>query len=287
MAKFFKLCSILTLLTILCIFQTHTISSAKSKEKTLNVKGNSALALNYHRIRDDNWFKNTLFTLSNSKEIKNYSISKEAFEAEIKWLKAHGAHFLTEKEFQHYKEKGKFPPKSVWISFDDMEQSVYDNANPIIEKYKIPVTGFIITGQIGNENFHNLNLSDLSTLKILNHSKYWTFSSHTDNLHSLTKDRKAIMTSTPDDKLKDDIVKSNLFIHKQFHKNNDSIAYPYGEVSNQNIKVLKKEGIRYGYTLEDKTVKPSENNYRIPRVLMNEDAFNKLIKKWDGFADGR
>ena len=33
------------------------------------------------------------FTLSNSKEIKNYSISKEAFEAEIKWLKAHGAHF--------------------------------------------------------------------------------------------------------------------------------------------------------------------------------------------------
>lgn len=44
MAKFFKLCSILTLLTILCIFQTHTISSAKSKEKTLNVKGNSALA---------------------------------------------------------------------------------------------------------------------------------------------------------------------------------------------------------------------------------------------------
>ena len=122
-----------------------------------------------------------------------------------------------------------------------MEQSVYDNANPIIEKYKIPVTGFIITGQIGNENFHNLNLSDLSTLKILNHSKYWTFSSHTDNLHSLTKDRKAIMTSTPDDKLKDDIVKSNLFIHKQFHKNNDSIAYPYGEVSNQNIKVLKKK----------------------------------------------
>ena len=79
------------MLTILCIFQTHTISSAKSKEKRLTSKV-IVLALNYHRIRDDNWFK-TPFTLSNSKEIKNYSISKEAFEAEIKWLKAHGAHF--------------------------------------------------------------------------------------------------------------------------------------------------------------------------------------------------
>lgn len=56
------------------------------------------------------------------------------------------------------------------------------------------------------------------------------------------------MTSTPDDKLKDDIVKSNLFIHKQFHKNNDSIAYPYGEVSNQNIKVLKRRYSLWLYT---------------------------------------
>lgn len=90
MAKFFKLCSILTLLTILCIFQTHTISSAKSKEKTLNVKGNSALALNYHRIRDDNWFKNTLLPYLTVKKLKIIVLVKKRLRLKLNGLKHMG-----------------------------------------------------------------------------------------------------------------------------------------------------------------------------------------------------
>jgi len=177
------------------IFYDNT-SFAKEKKNPLNSKHheNSALALNYHRVRDGNWFEDTLFTISSSKEINDYSVTKKEFNKQIKWLKDHDAHFLTEKEFQHYKSKGKFPARSVWINFDDIDMSVYDSAYPILKKYNVPATGFVITGHVGEDDFHNLNLINLSKLKEMQKSKIWTFSSHTHNLHSLTKDNKSIIT---------------------------------------------------------------------------------------------
>ena len=41
---------------------------------------------------------------------------------------------------------------------------------------------------------------------------------------------------------------------------------------------MKSENIKYAYTLADRSVYPDDDNYAIPRVLVNEDSFNKLIK---------
>ena len=30
-------------------------------------------------------------------------------------------------------EKGKFPKRSVWINFDDMDETIYENAYPILK----------------------------------------------------------------------------------------------------------------------------------------------------------
>lgn len=77
------------------------------------------------------------------------------FQSQIKWLKSHNARFFTMQEFITYKEKGKgkFPKKSVWINFDDMDKTIYDNAFPVLKIYKIPATGFLITGHIGEKIF--------------------------------------------------------------------------------------------------------------------------------------
>ena len=42
--------------------------------------------------------------------------------------------------------------------------------------------------------------------------------------------------------------------------------------------------MKYGFTLSEKAVTPNVNNYKIPRILVN-DAFETLIKKWDGFNE--
>ena len=48
---------------------------------------------------------------------------------------------------------------------------------------------------------------------------------------------------------------------------------------------MKKNGIQYGFTLLEKAVTPDADNYRIPRILVSNDAFETLIKEWDGFDE--
>nr|WP_275086253.1 intercellular adhesin biosynthesis polysaccharide N-deacetylase [Staphylococcus intermedius] len=166
------------------------IHQADAKEQKLKDDGDqTALALNYHRVRGDDFLDKFLFIFSGSKEMSTYSVSKEAFERQIKWLKAHDAHFLTHDELIRYKREGHFPKRSVWISFDDMDESVYQNAFPILKKYNVPATGFVITGKVGAQDYHNLNLSTLSDLKEMEKSGLWTFQSHTHDLHVLKKKR--------------------------------------------------------------------------------------------------
>lgn len=276
--------SFFVLLVIFIILSNYSPSEIHAKQKELKFAENSALALNYHRVRSDNFFDKLLYYSSNSKELKSYSISKSKFENQIKWLKAHDAHFLTEKELIKYKESGNFPKKSVWINFDDMDASIYKNAYPILKKHNVPATGFVITNRVGTKNFHNLNLITLDQLNEMKASGFWEFNSHTHDLHSLKKN-KSLMVSASNIKLENDIKNSNSYLKKHFSNQNDSIAYPYGEISDENITSLKNAGIKYGYTLEDKAITPNDNNYYIPRILMNDDTFNKLIQNWKGFKD--
>ena len=122
-------------------------------------------------------------------------------------------------------------------------------------------------------------------LKKMQKSKIWTFSSHTDDTHALTKDNTSLMKKKRNIQLKNDIKKSNKYIRREFNKKNNSIAYPYGEGDKRIISVMKSEGIKYAYSLEDKSVSHKDDNYNIPRILTNKDSFNKLIKKWDGFKN--
>ncbi|CAM4010323.1 intercellular adhesin biosynthesis polysaccharide N-deacetylase [Staphylococcus xylosus] len=276
--------SFFVLLVIFIILSNYSPSEIHAKQKELKFAENSALALNYHRVRSDNFFDKLLYYSSNSKELKSYSISKSKFENQIKWLKAHDAHFLTEKELIKYKESGNFPKKSVWINFDDMDASIYKNAYPILKKHNVPATGFVITNRVGTKNFHNLNLITLDQLNEMKASGFWEFNSHTHDLHSLKKN-KSLMVSASNIKLENDIKNSNSYLKKHFSNQNDSIAYPYGQISDENITSLNNAGIKYGYTLEDKAITPNDNNYYIPRILMNDDTFNKLIQNWKGFKD--
>lgn len=276
--------SFFVLLVIFIILSNYSPSEIHAKQKELKFAENSALALNYHRVRSDNFFDKLLYYSSNSKELKSYSISKSKFENQIKWLKAHDAHFLTEKELIKYKESGNFPKKSVWINFDDMDASIYKNAYPILKKHNVPATGFVITNRVGTKNFHNLNLITLDQLNEMKASGFWEFNSHTHDLHSLKKN-KSLMVSASNIKLENDIKNSNSYLKKHFSNQNDSIAYPYGQISDENITSLKNAGIKYGYTLEDKAITPNDNNFYIPRILMNDDTFNKLIQNWKGFKD--
>lgn len=286
-----KVILILSLAVVLAVV-VHPLSSAaafsKEDQTIALVHGDdTALGLNYHRIRDMDFFEQVLKAFSTNKELSAYSVSTEAFEKHILWLKAKGAHFLTLKELLASIDSGKFPPKSVWINFDDMDISVYENAFPILKKYHIPATGFLITDQIGNPNFNNLQMIDTEQLKEMHASGLWDFGSHTGNLHELYYDNKATsLTSATAEEIDSDLKNSNAALQQLFGTDNRTLAYPYGAANDTVTDVMENRKIQYGFTLEDAAIKVEglNKNY-IPRVMISENAFESLIKNWRGFDE--
>ena len=79
------------------------------------------------------------------------------------------------------------------------------------------------------------------------------------------------------------ILKSEHYLNKTT-QNERALAYPYGLINDDKIKAMKKWNSIWVYT-SGKAVTPDADNYRIPRILVSNDAFETLIKEWDGFDE--
>ncbi len=168
-------------------------------------------------------------------------------------------------------------------NFSYRHETIYENAYPILKKYKIPATGFIITGHVGEETFHNLDMISKKELKEMYKTGLWEFETHTHDLHNLSKNNKSKLMKASEATIIKDLNKSEKYLTKNFKKSQKTIAYPYGLMNDNKLPVIKKAGLKYGFSLEEKAVTPNSNDYYIPRILISDDAFEHLIKRWDGF----
>nr|WP_263314122.1 intercellular adhesin biosynthesis polysaccharide N-deacetylase [Mammaliicoccus sp. Marseille-Q6498] len=284
MNKHSKWIKILLIGILMISFFVPQSNTAFAKKKELGGEKNGCLALNYHRVRDNTFVDKILKTFSSSKEMTIYSVTNSQLENHIKWLKAHHANFVTLDELLKYKEKGKYPKNCVWVNFDDMDESIYENAFPILKKHNVPATGFVITNKVGTNDFHNLNISSKQQLKEMKDSGLWDFASHTDNMHNVKKNTSTLIHSAKHGDISSDMNKSTDYIDKELNGNTEAFAYPYGQADENVAKQLKaKTSIKYAFTLEEKAMQPDDDPYFIPRIMVSDDAFNTLVKHWKGF----
>jgi peptidoglycan/xylan/chitin deacetylase (PgdA/CDA1 family) len=72
------------------------------------------------------------------------------FEAQIQWLTAHGAHFVTlDQIFQHLTKRSPLPPKAIALTAADGYEGFFLRAVPILQKFHVPLTMFVHTKYVG------------------------------------------------------------------------------------------------------------------------------------------
>ena len=122
--------------------------------------------LAYHEIGPDQWYYNT----------------DTQFEEQIKWLVDNGYQAIHLKDYYDYWTgaitEEDLPDKPVLIVFDDGRIGNYTYAFPILKKYNMPFTMFIISGVVGDRDFVTWE-----HLKEMVDSGLCTIGSHTHNLH--------------------------------------------------------------------------------------------------------
>ena len=76
------------------------------------------------------------------------SITVQDFEKQIQYLSQRYKFISLDELAQCIMDKKPFPPRSVCITFDDGNKDNYINAYPILKKYNVPATIFLVSNQI-------------------------------------------------------------------------------------------------------------------------------------------
>lgn len=205
---------------------------------------NQLAVLMYHYFYD----KSKGETAQNSNWLE---ISK--FEDQLKYLKENDYYYPTWQEVADFVDgKIDLPKKSVVLTMDDGQKSLYNLAIPLLDKYDIPATAFIITTKFDNKNLEKYKNSTID------------FESHTDNMHRAggTVGRGGIFTALSIEESVTDLKKS---IDK-LGGNSEVLAYPFGDYTERTKKATKQAGFKVAFTTEYGKVKPGMDKYQLPRV---------------------
>lgn len=166
----------------------------------------------------------------------NYINTPQSFEENIKTLLENGYTFISFNELNDANNgKIKLPSKPILITMDDGYYSNYEYIYPILEKYNVKASIFIVTDNIGKEVDGKkyldweqcLKMEESRLVEIYSHSKRHIFY----NRFSL----KTIVS---------DVKNSYKDIEEKLGKRELKVfAYPYGAYTKQSVLALKLIGI--------------------------------------------
>ncbi|TDL76092.1 polysaccharide deacetylase family protein [Peribacillus frigoritolerans] len=258
---------------------TNLDTSKVAMEFPERLDKNGCLGLTYHRILDDNTVNKTIEFLTASDELTKYNVYKNDFIFQIDTLERKGANFLNPDEVLKAQKTGIFPENCVWISFDDVDTSVYLNAFPILEKKEIPFTLFIIAGQVG-KNFNNLRLASWGDLKEMKESGLATIGSHTFNMHELENNEPIFFQNKRIKEFEEDLILSKSTIKRNLSMNVKHFAYPYGNGKVETAAVIQEEGFKSASILAPRSITSENDPYWLNRILVDQEVFDDIVNSW-------
>ena len=232
---------------------TDSQGTSASKERTVHVVDNmdkdkdGIPVLMYHYVytKDD----------PPKKKDANYLLDTK-LEAQLKWLTKNRYYYPSYQELAAYIDgKHSLPRKSVILTFDDGQEGFLKYGIPLLEKYQVPATSFIIC----NQKKAAQKISDYA-------SEYVSFQSHSyachQDGHTNIGRGGAIYDKSESQLIKEEKKATELL------GTNEAFAYPYGDVSDVAPSALKKAGYLCAFTIHNGRVKKGDDPMQLTRVRM-------------------
>ena len=184
------------------------------------------------------------------------------FEAQMKYLSENDFYFPTWEEVEDYiDEKTELPEKSVVITVDDGDPSFFELGVPIIQKYNVKATSFVVAywyGDVAQNKENNIS-----------------YQSHSYDMHKGGSNGKGVMLSWSYDKMVEDLKTSQEVLGGA-----SIFCYPFGQYNELDIKALKDTGFKLAFTTQGGRVKKGASKYELPRVrISGTTSIESFIKK--------
>ena len=196
-------------------------------------------------------------TVLNYHKIDNMNISlsvlPQDFDQQMAYLKQQGYNSIDTDELYDYMANGTpLPANPILITFDDGYEDNYQNAYPILQKYGLKGTIFVITDFVGKPNY--LTWDQIKEMK-----------AHGMNFQSHTVDHKS-MTTLSEDQLRHELVDSKKKLDEELNQDTKFLAYPTGTYNLYIAKLVKDAGYKGAFTIKYGNVDKASNIYGLERV---------------------
>lgn len=212
--------------------------------------------LMYHHIDD-----NPEFTR------RKLSVTPENFERQVSFLLDRGYHFVTlDQAFEYVIREGHAPLKTLVLTFDDGYRSFYTAAFPILKKYQIPASVYVINQDIGKRG----NLTN-DMLKDLTRSGLVEIGAHTVNhkiLSHLSESEQFFQLAKSKQKL-EELLKIPI----------TTVAYPFGKYNVSTTRLSENIGFKGGVSVYFGKKPAASHRYDWRRVqIQNKDQGEGLLR---------
>jgi len=210
--------------------------------------------LNYHQI--------------NNEDHNALTLSAMEFETQMKYLAQEGYTGITADQLADYLQYGKpLPPKPVLITLDDGYEDNYRVAYPILQKYHLTATIFIITDFVDKYGKY-LTWNQIREMD----DKGISFEDHTLSHISLPK--------ASDEDIRNQLVQSKAALEWRLGKKVDYLAYPGGEYDQRVIQLTKEVGYRAAFTVNFGRDRINSTLYTLNRIPIFGGESHTFFRFW-------
>lgn len=225
------------------------------KKRTVHVVAGDAMEWNtagipvcmYHYVATAETFP------SDDPYVANYILDTD-LESHLAYLKENNFYYPSYEELYAYVNgEIDLPAKSVILTFDDGEIGFLTYGIPLLEKYGIPATSFIVAIDAGDK---------ISAYA----SEYISFQSHSYDMHRAggNQGHGGLISAMTKDQIVQDLVASQEIV-----QNSEALAYPFGDNTEDAHAAVREAGMLCAFTTEYGRATKGADPTCLPRVRIN------------------
>lgn len=201
---------------------------------------------------------------------QSLNINPYIFEKQIQTLKDAGYTFITAGDLGKVIDaEASLPRKPVIITFDDGYDDFYTDVLPLLKKYNVKATAYIVAGVIGRLNYMSKDeiqkVQESGLVEIGAHSMYHRY-----------------LKGISYNEAKFEIEQSKTNLEHEFGVKVISFAYPYGAFDKQTVKLVEDAGFKTSASTVPGVDVSSLNRYFMFRIRPGARIGIELLQYLEG-----
>ncbi|MBI5144516.1 MAG: polysaccharide deacetylase family protein [Candidatus Omnitrophica bacterium] len=193
------------------------------------------------------------------------TVPPDVFAKQMKYLSDKRYNVIPLEKAVEYIEREERPPRNtVAITIDDGYANNYTYVYPVLKRYHIPATIFIIVNMVGEEGFLNWDkikeMSDSGIIDIESHTMSHTW-----------------LTGLDDARLRSELMDSKRILEGGVGKEIKYLCYPMGAYNEHVKSAVKAAGYKAAFATKPTRLSPNYDICEIKRVRISPAANNLFV----------